>query len=311
MIMKKTIIHIAGALMLLMPSLASAQTQALPFTAADLNPVTLAKGGADLTETGSVSHSAFTNAAAVPFSESVLDVAAGYTMWQPGAVGSNVINAAGAYNMKGKLGIAAGFYYGMHSSYDVTDASGAPKGTFTPSDMHAAVGVSYRFIPALAVGANIGYASSTLAEGHSYGSVAADIFLMSQFSDFKIAAGVSNVLGSVKSAAGVKFSLPASAALGIGYDKEFGEKNAIEADLDVDYFFNGTIAASIGAGYTFNDMVSFRAGYRYGGDSPIPSFASVGAGVKFAGVKLDLAYLIAGGDSPMKNTLAVGVGYSF
>jgi hypothetical protein len=58
-------------------------------------------------------------------------------------------------------------------------------------------------------------------------------------------------------------------------------------------------------------MVSFRAGYRYGGDSPIPSFASVGAGVKFSGVKLDLAYLIAGGDSPMKNTLAIGLGYSF
>ena len=307
--MKKTIKYIAGVLMLLIPSLASAQ--ALPFTAADLNPVTLAKGGADLTETGSVAHSAFTNAAAVPFSESSLDVSAGYTMWQPAAVGSNVINVAGAYNINGKLGIAAGLYYGMHSAYDMTDASGAPKGSFTPSDMHAAVGVSYRFMPALAVGANIGYATSSLSDSNSYGSVAADIFLMSQFSDFKIAAGVSNILGSVKSVSGGKFSLPASIALGAGYDKDFGEKNAIEANLDVDYFFSGAIAASIGAGYTFNDMVSFRAGYRYGGDSPIPSFASVGAGVKFAGVKLDLAYLIAGGDSPMKNTLAVGVGISF
>lgn len=309
MTMKKTMIYIAGALMLLIPSLAGAQ--ALPFTAADVNPVTLAKGGADLAETGSISHSAFTNAAAVPFSESTLDVAAGYTMWQPTSAGSSVINVAGAYNMDGKLGIAAGLYYGMHSSYDITDASGAAQGTFAPSDMHAAVGVSYRFIPSLAVGANIGYASSSLAEGHSYGSVAADIFLMSQFSDFKVTAGVANVLGSVKSVSGAKFSLPASIALGAGYDKEFGEKNAIEANLDIDYFFSGALAASVGAGYTFNDMVSFIAGYRYGGDSPIPSFASVGAGVKFTGVKLDLAYLIAGGDSPMKNTLAIGLGYSF
>ena len=309
MIMKKTISYIAGAMLLLVPALSNAQ--ALPFTISDTDPAILGMGGAGLAETGSVSHAAFTNAAAIPFSESTLDVSAGYTMWQPSSMNSNVISVAGAYNMKGKLGIAAGLYYGMNTAYEITDASGASKGSFSPSDMHAAVGVSYRFISALAVGANIGYASSTLAEGHSYGSVAADIFLMSRFSDFKVTAGVSNVLGSVKSASGAKFSLPASVALGAGYDKEFGEKNAIEANLDVDYFFSGWIAASIGAGYTFNDLVSFRAGYRYGGDSPIPSFASVGAGVKFAGVKLDLAYLIAGGGSPMKNTLAVGVGYSF
>ena len=309
MTMKKTISYIAGALMLLIPSLANAQ--ALPFTAADMNPATLAKGGADLTETGSVSHAAFTNAAAVTFSESALDVSAGYTMWQPTSVKSNVINVAGAYNMKGKLGIAAGLYYGVNPSYEVMDQSGATKGTFSPSDMHAAVGVSYRIIPALAVGANIGYATSSLAEGHSYGSVAADFFLMSQFSDFKVAAGVSNVLGSVKSASGVKFALPASAAVGFGYDKEFGEMHAVEAGLDIDFFFDGGLAASVGAGYTFDGLVSVRAGYRYGGDSPIPSFASVGAGVRFSGVKLDLAYLIGAGDSPMKNTLSVGLGYAF
>ncbi len=309
MTMKKTISYIAGALMLLIPAVSGAQ--ALPFTIADTNPVTLAKGTAGLTETGSISHSAFTNVAAVPFSESSLDVSAGYMMWQPAGVNSNVINVAGAYNMNGKLGIAAGLYYGMNPSYEMTDASGASKGTFNPSDMHAAVGVSYRFIPALSVGANIGYATSSLAAGHSYGTVAADFFLMSEFSDFKVAAGVSNVLGTVKSASGAEFCIPGSIALGAGYDKGFAEKHAVEANLDVDYFFSGWLAAAVGAGYTYDDLVSFRFGYRYGGESPIPSFASVGAGVKFAGVKLDLAYLIAGGDSPMKNTLAVGVGYSF
>ena len=309
MTMKKTISYIAGALMLLVPAVSGAQ--ALPFTAADADPVTLSKGTAGLTGTSSVSYAAFTNAAAVPFSETVLDVSAGYAMWQPSGVNSNVISVAGAYNMKDKLGISAGLYYGMNPAYEMTDASGSSKGMFKPSDMHAAVGVSYRFIPALAVGANVGYATSSLAEGHSYGTVAADVFLMSQFSDFKVAAGVSNLGGSIESAGGARFGLPASVALGAGYDKEFAERHAVEADLDVDYFFDGGLAAAVGAGYTFNGMVSVRAGYRYGGESPIPSFASVGAGVKFAGVKLDLAYLVAGADSPMKNTLALAVGYSF
>lgn len=309
MTMKKTISYIAGALMLLIPAVSGAQ--ALPFTIADTDPAALAKGTASLAETGSVSHAAFVNAAAVPFSESTLDVSAGYVMWQPASVKSNVISVAGAYNMKNKLGIAAGLYYGMNPSYEIMDGSGSSQGAFSPSDMHAAVGVSYRFIPALSVGVNFGYATSSLTKDNSYGTVAADFFLMSRFSDFKVTAGVSNVLGTVKSASGAEFCIPGSVAVGAGYDKEFGEKHAVEANLDVDYFFSGWLAAAVGAGYTFEDLVSVRAGYRYGGESPIPSFASVGAGVKFAGVKLDLAYLIAGAESPMKNTLAVSVGYCF
>ncbi len=307
--MKKTLSYIAGALMLLIPSVSGGQ--ALPFTAVDSNPVTLAKGTAGLVETSSISRSAFTNSAAVPFSDLKFDVSAGYMMWQPASINSNVISIGAAYNMNSKFGIAAGLYYGMNPEYGITDANGSAGGTFKPSDIHAAVGVSYRFIDALSVGVNLGYATSSLAEGQSYGTIAADAFLMAKFSDFKVAAGVSNFLGGIKSESGAKFSIPASAAVGAGYGKTFAEKHAVEANLDLDYFFSGGLAAAVGAGYTFNDFVSVRAGYRYGGASPIPSFASVGAGVKFAGVKLDLAYIIAGADSPAKNTLAVAVGYCF
>ncbi len=309
MTMKNTLSYLAGALMLLIPSVSGAQ--ALPFTVSDTDPVILAKGGAGLTETGSVSQAAFTNAAAVPFSESTLDVSAGYVMWQPSYVKSNVINVGAAFNMGGKLGLAAGLYYGMNPEYKITNAGGAAAGTFKPSDIHAALGVSYRFLDFLSVGVNLGYASSSLAEEYSYGSFAGDAYVMAKFGGVKVAAGVSNVLGKVKSAGGVEFKLPASAALGAGYEAAFAEKHAVEANLDLDYFFDGWLAASVGAGYTFNDLVSVRAGYRYGGDSPIPSYASVGAGAKFMGIKLDLAYLIAGSDSPMSNTLAVSLGYSF
>ncbi len=299
----------AGALMLLIPSLAGAQ--ALPFTVADADPVILAKGGAGLTETASVSHAAFTNSAAVPFSENTFDVSAGYMMWQPSSINSNVISVGAAYNVKEKFGIAAGLYYGMNPEYKITNSSGVSGGTFKPSDIHAALGISYRFLDFMSLGVNFGYASSSLAEGQSYGTIAADAFLMAKFSDLKVTAGVSNVLGTVKSAGGAEFCIPGSAALGAAYGKAFGEKNFAEVNLDVDYFFSGWIAASVGAGYTFNDLFSVRAGYRYGGESPIPSYASVGAGVKFKGLKLDLAYLIAGSDSPMKGTLALGLGYSF
>ncbi len=307
--MKNTIPYLAAMLLFFVPALVGAQ--ALPHTVSDADPVILAKGGAGLTETGSISHAAFTNAAAIPFSNSSLDVTAGYMMFQPSAVRSDVISAGVAYNLNNKIGFAAGFYYGMNPEFGIINANGLESGTFKPSDLHAAVGVSYRFLDFMSVGVNFGYARSSLMEKVSYGTVAADAFVMAKFKGVKLAAGVSNILGSIESANGIKFRLPASAALGAGYDINFAERHVLEASLDLDYFFSGELAASVGAGYTFNDLISIRAGYRYGGDSVIPSYASIGAGVKVIGIKLDVAYLIAGTDSPMKNTLAVGVGYSF
>ena len=79
--------------------------------------------------------------------------------------------------------------------------------------------------------------------------------------------------------------------------------------VDADYFFKGGLAASFGATYAFDDMVFVRAGYRYGGQTVVPSFASIGAGVKFIGIKLDLAYLIA--SEALGNTLALSLGHTF
>lgn len=303
--MKKIHIYMAAAVLFLLPAAAGAQ--ALPFVAAEFDASVLGKAGADITETGSVSNAAFSNAAVIPFAETRLDVAAGYTMWGP--TSGNVITASGAYNLKDRLGIAAGFSYGMNPAYDITGPNGASSGTFAPSDMQIGAGVAYRFLDFLSAGANVGYATSSLAEGHSYGAVTADVFVMGAFSGLKVALGVSNLGTSVTSDGGAKFSLPTSVTLGAGYGKTFGEKHGIDLLLDADYFLEGAIAAALGAEYTFNDLVSVRAGYRYGGESPVPSFATVGLGVKWSGIKLNFAYVL--GSEAMGNTLAVGLGYCF
>jgi opacity protein-like surface antigen len=303
----KKIIYIAGALMLLFPALAGAQ--ALPFTAADYDAASLGKAGTNLTETGSIADASFSNAAAIPFSDSKFDVSAGYVIWQPSAVKSNIVNVGAAYNANNKFGIALGFMYGMNQPYDITNESGAVKGQYTPTDMRINAGLSWRFIPVLSLGVNVEYASNTLAEDHLDGAFNADVFLMTKISGIKATLGVANLGTGITSGTGVKFSLPASAVLGVGYETTFAQKHGVDVSLDADYFFKGGFAASVGAEYTFNDLVSARAGYRYGGNTVIPSYASVGVGAKFAGVKLDVAYLIASG--AMKNTLALSLGYSF
>ena len=293
--------------MLLFPALAGAQ--ALPYTAAETDAASLGTAGADLVQTGTIANASFSNAAVIPFSDAKMDVAAGYTMWQPTGVGSTMVNVGAAYNMNNKFGLAVGFLYGMNPAYDITDASGAVKGQFKPSDMHMNVGLAYRFLPFLSVGANVGYATSSLAKDYSYGALAADVFAMAQFSGLRVTAGVANVGTSVKSKNGTAYCLPGSVAVGAGYEMAFADVHSVDVLLDADYYFGGWFAAAAGAAYTYNDLVVVRAGYRYGGASPIPSYASVGAGVKFAGAKLDLAYLI--GSSAMKNTLALSLGYTF
>lgn len=305
MTMKKIKSYTAGLILLLIPVMAGAQ--ALPFTAAETDAASLRKAGADIVETGSIANAAFRNASAIPFYEGKLDVEAGYTAWSPS--NSNIMNVAGAYNINDRFGVAAGFSYGMLPAYDVTDGAGISKGTYKPSDMQINAGFAYKFLPYLSAGINIGYASSNLAEGHSYGAVTSDVFLMGKFSDFKVAAGVSNLGTGITSASGAKFKLPTAVSVGAGYENTFADKHGISANIDADYFLAEGIAIAFAAQYSFDKMVYASAGYRYGGNTPVPSYASVGLGAAFKGIKLDLAYLI--GSDVMANTLAIGLGYCF
>ena len=297
MTMKYTISLLSAAFMMLVSLTAGAQ--ALPFVAAEYGAASLGTAGAGLVGN--------TNAAAVPFSDMTIDATAGYTLWAP--TKANVMGVNASYNLKNKLGVTAGFTYGLNPSYTITNTDGMAAGSFSPTDMMAEVGVSYRFLPFMSVGANVGYAMSSLTDKYSYGAVAADVYVMAVLSDLKLTAGVSNIGTAVTSASGAKFSLPTSVALGAGYGVTFAGMHRVDVRLDADYFLSGDIAVAAGVEYAMNDLAFVRAGYRYGGNSPVPSFASVGAGVKILGIKLDVAYIL--GSPRMGNTLAAGIGYCF
>lgn len=289
----------------------TAGAQALPFTAVDYDPVVMAKGGAFMTETSTSAFAAFGNPAAAVFADKKMDVAAGYTMWQPQGVSSNVISLGGTAILKEKLGVSFGATYGANTPYDIIDASGIVTGSFSPSDLQINAGVAMKVLPFLSVGATLGYANSTLAEGSSYGAFNADVFAMAKFGGLKASAGVKGVGSKVKSASGVSFALPMAAAAGVGYTTEFGEKNRVDVNVDAEYYIDGGVAVAGGASYTFAKLATVRAGYRHGGNTVLPSYASVGAGVSLLGVHLDLAYLVGVNSSPMANTLCISAGWAF
>lgn len=300
----KKFIYIVGALMLLFPTVAGAQV--LPYVTAEYDAASLGAAGANLVDTENTANSAFANPAAMGFAENKFDAAAGFAIYAP--TNSNVMTAGASYGL-GKLGVAAGVMYGSHQSYDVTNSVGTVTGTFAPTDLLMAAGLSYRVLPVLSVGMNLGYATSSLSEKYSYGAVKADLFAMTQMKGVKATVGLRNLGTSVTSVKGTKFSLPSSLALGAAYTIAFAEDQKVDLLLDADCYFNDGVAVAAGFEYAMKEFVFVRGGYRYGGETPVPSFASLGAGVKLSGVRLDLAYLL--GSEIMGNTLSLGLGYSF
>ena len=281
---------------------------ALPFSRTIYDASTLAMGGSGLLNTANAAAAPFQNAALMSYSDKTFDLGLTYQMFQPAYAKSNVLSAGIAGKLFDKLGIGGGVTMRMNPGYELVDGDGIIGDTYHPKDIQANLGLSYKIIPALSVGVNFKYLNSNIAPEASYGAFASDIFLMTRIKGFKAALGVSNIGTKVKSGDN-KFSIPSSATLALGYSALFASKHGLDVEIDADWWFQNTISASAGLTYLYNEMVYVRAGYRYGGNSVLPSFASAGIGVKFFGVKLDLAYLFA--SESLSNTLAVTLGFQF
>lgn len=275
------------------------------------DPVSGAMGGAGAASTFTTAYSSFRNAAVIPFSDKDIDIGVSYQMWAPDGVKSNNVSTGIAYKLSDSFGLSLGFGYDAGGEIRIYDASGKPAGTFSSSDMVFNAGFGYRFSEKMGAGASFRYSSDNVAEGTSLSAFGADVFILYQaMPGLGLAAGVSSIGSSVKGAAGETYSLPVSATAAGSYRAEINGRNTVDIAIDADYFLSGSFAAAFGLQYSYNDMISVRAGYHLGTDgSPLPSFATVGAGVQFAGFKFDLSYLTA--NDIIGNTIAIGVGASF
>ena len=251
---------------------------AMPFLSIDRSPVTSAMGSAGLASSSEIAYASFRNPAVIPFSERKGDFGVSYQNWAPDGVKSTNLNLGATMRLGKRIGVTLGGAYEMGEKYTVSDNSGNPKGTFTPSDMIVNAGMGVKIANPFSLGVNLRYASQSLADGVSYSAFAADVFALYRVAGVNITAGVSSVGSSIKSDKTGSFSLPASAVVAGAYTIKAGAANSIDLALDANYYFSGDFAASLGAQYAFKDFVFVRAGYHYGGDSVMPSFASVGVG---------------------------------
>ena len=267
----------------------SAQTsEALPFMQLDFQPASLAMGSSHV-------HSAAT----LPLGASPLDAGVAFETYMPAISATNYISG-GVAGLLDKIGLSLGFTRG--SGEPVTGEQ------FTPSEVLINVGASYAVLDWLAAGVNVKFAKEQLLSNYSNSAFAADMFVAGKVSEFDFAAGLSSVGQKVASSSTGSFSLPSAATVGCGY--VYSEDIlSICARAKADYYFSGAVAAGFGAEFCYSGTALVRAGYHYGGDSIIPSFASAGLGVRFREFTLDAAYLFA--SDILANSFAISAGVRF
>ena len=260
-------------------------TEAMPFLRLDFSPASIAVGG-----------SGPKTAAAIPFSQNQLAAGASYLNFMPELSPVKYIS-----------GGASGKYESYGFSIDFTRGAGEKiYGTDDiPSDIVIKGGIGYAIDENYSIGMNLGYAEQTIIADYKTSSYVADFFAAARFDSFVAWAGFSTLGSSVGSEESGEFPLPSSLSLGSTFALFDSAKHNFEIKASADYYFSGTFSLSAGAEYSFAQHAFLRGGYRYGGDSVLPSFASAGLGLRLFGVELDAAYLFA--SDLLGKTLAVGL----
>lgn len=243
------------------------------------------------------------NMAAAAVSKSRLDLEVGYAIWNPQNVKTGIVSASGFFKIGKKLALGVGFKNFTEPSYNVTSDDGRIGASYTPKEMALSAGASYQIIPSLALGVDVKYASSNLAESAKASTVMADVSLAFSSKIFSAGLSVNNLGGKVQSG-DISYPLPTLVKGGVALSLL-----GLTASAEADYISDAGFMAGLGAEYCLLNIVSFRAGYHYGADKAIPSYASLGLGVGFLGVKLNATYLLA--SKTLGNTLLFGLGYSF
>ena len=228
-----------------------------------------------------------------------LSVRAGGARWMPDINSTTYMGLGGMYNL-GNVAFSVDVMSGKGARIESED--------YTPGSLFLQAGGAYRLTDNISFGADLVYASENLLKDYSYSAFAVNAFVAGRFGGFCFAAGLSSLGSAVSSSTSGKFSLPSSATLDAAYTFRFGE-SSFKAAATMDYFFSGTLAASVGAEYKVYDIISARVGYHAGGESVIPSFASAGFGMQYSGVSFDLAYLF--GSESLNGTFALTLGYRF
>lgn len=309
----------------------AAQAQTASFLDVNPDPVAMSVAG-----TGTVMEATpfamWNNIAATALDDRTLQVGAAYSLWQPSYTSNHVAAVAGYGRVAKFMTVSASVKYFSHKPYDVTDGvTGAVTGSFTPMDLQAGIGLGFKILPILSLGANVNYVHSDIGGPKKGGAVSADFGALLDLKFLRVGVTAANIGSRLDYGGTTTYSLPANVKLGVGTIQRFGpeDRHAVAVNLEGGMTFEqSAFFAGVGAQYVFNDFVRVAFGYHYGDKDKLTagSYASFGAGIKFMGISVNAAYILGfkqasdisspveslyDFSAPMSNTFSVGIVYEF
>ena len=268
---------------------------ALPFVRTDFGPALTGTAGAAVATAEAGPWGVFRNASAMAFPGCLQGVAGEFRITD----GNAGFSGAGmAKLMNNKLCMGAGISY----------LGGDTIGDYRTHNFMLSSGFAYGLTESLSLGVNARFANQSLTESISYKGVSFDFNALAKVADaMTVTLGLSALGNKVESASGTAYAQPANVYAGAEYVYGF-ENNKLAVDAMAEYYFSGNYGAAVGASFTYDGMVTARAGYRFAGEGCVlPSHFSLGLEGRLGSFAVNASF----SKMPTFNIFCAGAGFYF
>ena len=262
----------------------TAAGQAVPFVTIRMDAGEQAFGGA---------HVASINL--MPLTDNVFEAGVGKTFYQTSGINFNLTNISARVRLIESL--SAGIEYTSNNMGEMTgySSNGQPTGTFQPSEMMAALRLSFNPIERFNLNAAGKMIRSALTDDHTAKCFAADLGAIYKISDsFAAGIAIENLGGDINYGYGA-YPLPTTYKAGLGGTVTLKGKHAVEFAADGGAMpSGGAFLASLGTGYVYDNMISVRCGAHICTNADVlPSYFSAGVYFKSSIFDIGAAWLSA------------------
>ena len=264
-------------------------SEALPFMQIDYTPRSIAMGNSNLGCSSAVALADFKFKGGI-----------GYDNYMPELSGTRYM-IGGIAAKRNSFGFSASFQRGTGDKISGEN--------YSPSEILLNLGAGVAMTENFGIGVNVKYAHEQLLSDYSNKAVAFDLTASWRYKTSMISGGITCIGESVKSSTKEAYPLPTALDLAGNHTFVFTEDHSVQLAAKADYYLSGAFAAGAGVEYSYAGMVFARAGYHYGGESLVPSFASAGLGLHLGEFFVDASYVFA--SDVLNNSFAISVGVCF
>lgn len=264
----------------------AARAQAVPFVAILHSSENLAMGGAHIATPDNS-----------PLSGAIVEIGADKIYWRRNAINYNLTNYAARVGILPSLCVGLDVTTNAMEEMTLYNENGQRMGTTLASELCAALNVTYAPLPTTVFRLTGKYIRSALTDNDYANCPAVDIGGIWKINgQIAVGAAIENLGPDIDYGYG-GYPLPATAKVGVYGRFSLAERHELEAAVDLGAMPSyATVIASIGTGYTFNDMLALRLGaHLCSAGGVLPSYFSAGIFFKSAIFDVGAAYLTASG----------------